>query len=80
MWKTTDKFNAVGTSGKDYVIVEMTDLPENGSPHDLDPQGVHPRKHALEDGRELATEKDGTFILLETDEVLKAVSPSAPAD
>jgi hypothetical protein len=80
MWKTTDKFNAVGTSGKDYVIVEMTDVPQDASPQELDPRGEHSRKHMLEDGRELGTEKDGTFILLETDEVLKAVSPSAPAE
>jgi hypothetical protein len=79
MWSATDKFNAVGTSGQEYVIVEMTDVPEKGSVSDLDPEGVRPCKHALEDGRELSTEKDGTFILLENDEVLKAVSPSAPA-
>lgn len=79
MWRAADKFNAVGTSGKEYVIVEMTDVPDNGSADDLDPEGLRPRKHTLEDGRELTTEKDGTFILLENDEVLKAVSSSAPA-
>lgn len=79
MWTTTDKFNAVGTSGNEYVIVEMSDVPEGGSAKNLDPQGVQPRKHTLEDGRELSTEKDGTFILLENNEILKAVSPSAPA-
>ena len=79
MWRATDKFNAVGTSGAEYVIVEMTDLPEGASADSLDPEGVHPRRHTLEDGRALSTEKDGTFILVETDEVLKAVSPSAPA-
>lgn len=79
MWRATDKFNAVGTSGKEYVIVEMTDLPEGASADKLDPEGVQSRKHTLEDGRELSTGKDGTFILVETDEVLKAVSPSAPA-
>ncbi|VWX53504.1 hypothetical protein [Novosphingobium sp. 9U] len=79
MWTATDKFNAVATGGKEYVIVEMTDVPEGASADRLDPDGVLPRKHTLEDGRELSTEKDGTFILLETDEVLKAVSPSAPA-
>lgn len=79
MWTATDKFNAVGTSEQEYVIVEWTNLPEGASPDALDPQGVHPRKHTLEDGRELSTEKDGTFILVETEEVLKAASPSAPA-
>lgn len=79
MWVATDKFNAVGTSEREYVIVEMTDLPDGISKDKLDPQGILPRKHMLEDGRELTTEKDGTFILVETDEVLKAVSPSAPA-
>lgn len=79
MWKATDRFNAVGTSGQEYVIVEMRDVPEAGSGDALDPAGVQPRRHQLEDGRALSTEKDGTFIIVETDEVLKAVSPSAPA-
>jgi hypothetical protein len=79
MWIATDKFNAIGTSGQEYVIIEMRDVPENGTVDDLDPDGVHARKHTLEDGRELSTEKDGTFILLENDEVIKPVSPSAPA-
>ncbi|MEW9856320.1 hypothetical protein [Novosphingobium sp. M1R2S20] len=77
MWRVTDKFNAVGTSGKEYVIVEMSDLPEGASADSLDPEGTRSRKHMLEDGRALNTEKDGTFILVETDEVLKATSPSA---
>jgi hypothetical protein len=28
MWTTTDEFNAVGTSDNEYVIVEMSDVPE----------------------------------------------------
>jgi hypothetical protein len=79
MWKPTDKFNAVGTSGTEYVIVEMSDVPEGTATDQLDPEGNQARKHMLEDGRALSTEKDGTFILLDNDEVLKAVSPSAPA-
>jgi hypothetical protein len=78
MWKTTEKFNAIGTSGEEYVIVEMTNQAEHASEIDRVSEAIGARKYRLEDGRDLSAEKDGTFIVVETDEVLKAVSPSAP--
>jgi hypothetical protein len=79
MWKITERFNAIGTSGEEYVIVEMTNQAEHGAESGSVGEGAGARKYTLEDGRDLSAEKDGTFIVLETDEVLKAVSPSAPA-
>lgn len=79
MWKVTEKFNAVGTSGTEYVIVEMTNVPDRESNGEPASEGADVRKYILEDGLELSAEKDGTFIVVATDEVLKAVSPSAPA-
>jgi hypothetical protein len=80
MWKITEKFNAIGTSGEEYVIVEMRDLAEQNSASGAALEAASARKYTLEDGRELSAERDGTFIVVETDEVLKAVSPSAPTD
>ena len=77
MWTITERFNAIGTSGGEYVIVEMTNQAEHSAESGSVGEGA--RKYTLEDGRDLSAEKDGTFIVLETDEVLKAVSPSAPA-
>jgi hypothetical protein len=79
MWKITEKFNAIGTSGEEYVIVEMTNQTEQASVDHPRGESAGSRKYTLEDGRDLSAEKDGTFIVIETDEVLKAVSPSAPA-
>jgi hypothetical protein len=77
MWKVTSRFNAVGTSGAEYVIVEERD--EEDGPVSQ-PLSSERRRYSLEDGRNLNAEKDGTFILQETDEVLKAVAPSAVPD
>ena len=60
MWRVTEKFNAIGTSGEEYVIVELTDLPEDGAAD----QAAGPRRYTLEDGRDLSEEKDGTFLPL----------------
>lgn len=74
MWKVSDKFNAIGTSGAEYVIVEMTD----GAEDQAGLGRAAARRYVLEDGSELSAERDGTFIVVETDEVLKATAPSAP--
>lgn len=74
MWTVTSKFNAVGTSGAEYVIVEERD-DESGASGDNPTSEA--RRYTVQDGRALSAEKDGTFILTETDEVLKAVAPSA---
>jgi hypothetical protein len=79
MWKITGKFNTIGTSGEEYVVVEMTNQAEHASGTDRASDAIGARRYTLEDGRDLSAEKDGTFIVVETDEVLKAVSPSAPA-
>lgn len=74
MWEVVSKFNAVGTSGCEYVIVEERD--EAGLVGAANPVQSECR-YKLSDGRALAPEKDGTFILEETGEVLKAAAPSA---
>lgn len=77
MWEVTSRFNAVGTSGAEYVIVEEREASPaaggDGAAHEA-------RRYRLADGRDLTAEKDGTFILAETDEVLKAAAPSAVPD
>lgn len=74
MWTVSSRFNAVGTSGAEYVIVEERDEARGGAGGS---KATEARRYSLEDGRELSAEKDGTFILGGTDEVLKAVAPSA---
>jgi hypothetical protein len=58
---------------------KVTNEAEQGAESPSVGEGSGARKYTLEDGRDLSAEQDGTFIVLETDEVLKAASPSAPA-
>lgn len=54
MWTVSSKFNAVGTSGAEYVIVEERDEARGAAG---DSKATEARRYSLEDGRELSAEK-----------------------